>query len=1083
MKVTNLAWAKGAAENHFQELYAQLNEEQREAVETIEGPVMVLAGPGTGKTQLVAMRIARILYETQMDPWNILCVTFTESGVVAMRERLVSIIGTGAYYVRISTFHSFCNEIIQDHPEQFTQMRDLQSLTEIERVELFEKLFDELPARCALKPFGSPYFYLRDVASQVQTLKQEHILLDKFKETAESIKGFVEEVELVVADWHALKAKDRTDKECLRVSQVLGEAAVSHQLPAGMQILLKRMYEEYEDRAGQVEGREVGKVRTVYKNEVKKWFDRMARDVDKYEVFSQLYEQYQAELIRRGRYDYEDMINHVVDQLAKDDRLLAHYQEQFQYVLVDEYQDTNGAQNELVRLLGSFEEEPNICVVGDDKQSIYRFQGASLNNMLDFYERYKQSVKVISLKKNYRSQPNVLVAAQSVIMHNEESITKYISGTTDELTAASGRSPYHLRMVSLSSENAEDALVADDIAKLVKGGVAPRDVAVIVRKHRDSTSIFEALQQRQVAVRLEAGEDVLDDPAIQQLLSLLKAVAKDWDPTVLSSVLQLEWLKLDQLDVLKVQHYAGAKYKSLWKVLGNKEELKAAGVENIEVLIALAKQLAGWQKFLGTTSLHNAVYHIVTESGLLDYLVAGEDRVGVLQKLTRLLEEIKQYNAAQKDITLEGFLQSVERLREHGVALHCNPWQSADNAVRVMTAHKAKGLEFEHVYIMRLNDKHWGNTASPEKFKLPHGLVRYDYVIAQKNNEDERRLFYVAMTRAHERLTLTRAEHNGQGKPTVPAIFWHEITPDLADQKRVIEDEGQSLERLLVSLRPLVGASSGKLRDWLEQKLIQYVMSVTHLNNYLKCPRQFYIRNVLRVPSARTQYQTLGTVIHETLEGILRLQGGEKKLLPIESVRQVFEKSLGRQLLSNEEREDIRQVAWDILVSYWEQAKNRWSLKALGEYNFQSHGVHVGEAAITGKIDKIELIERDFVGEQWPTGAAVRVVDYKTGQPDGKSQVIKPGGDYYRQLVFYKLLCAKSPRFYYEMVTGEIDFIQPNRRGQFIRREVKITQTEMDELAEIVERVWGEIMALRFLDDELACGECEYCTEVADKTF
>lgn len=1083
MKDSYARGEKVRTEDRFKSLYAQLNAEQREAVETIEGPLMVLAGPGTGKTQLVAMRIAKILYETQMDPWNILCVTFTESGVVAMRERLVSIIGTRAYYVRVSTFHSFCNEVIQDHPDQFTAMRDLQPLSEMEQVELFEKLFDKLPAQCVLKPFGSPYFYLRDVARQVQTLKQEHILPNEFQVITRSIQGFVAEALSTVADWHVMKAKDRTDEVCQRVAQTLDQAAISHQLPDGMRTWLKRMREGYEDGAGQAVGRELGKIRTAYKNEVKKWFDQLVRDVDKYEVFSQVYEHYQVELAQRGRYDYEDMINHVVEQFAQDDRLLAQYQEQFQYILVDEYQDTNGAQNELVRLLGNFDETPNICVVGDDKQSIYRFQGASLNNMLDFYERHKQSVKVVSLKKNYRSQPTILAAAQSVIAHNKESITKYISGTTDELTAANGRQPHPLRMVSASSEGVEDAHVADDIAKLIKQGVAPRDVAVIVRKHRDSAAIFEALKQRQVAVRLEAGEDILDDPVIGQLLSLLKVIAMNWDPAVLSRVLQLEWLGLDQLDVLKVQHYAGAGYKSLWAVLGDEEELKAAGVKDAVALINLSHQLAQWQKFLLTTSLHNAVYHIVAESGLLDYLVTGEGRVGVLQKVTRLLEEIKRYKATQADATLEGFLQSLGRLREHGMALNCDPWQSADNAVRVMTAHKAKGLEFEHVYMMRLNDKHWGNTSAPEKFRLPHGLVRYDYVLAQKNNEDERRLFYVAMTRAHERLTLTRANHNSQGKPTVPAIFWHEVALGLADEEQIIEDETQAQERLLYSLRPLTGASSGELTDWLKQKLVGYVMSVTHLNNYLACPRQFYIRNVLRVPSARTKHQTLGIVVHETLEGMLRLLVSGETTVSLESAQAMFEKSLARQLLTSQEREEIRQIGWETLVNYWEQAKTRWSRKARGEYNFKSHGIHVGEAAITGKVDKIELIERDFTGEIWPVGAAVKVIDYKTGQPDKKSQAIKPGGDYHRQLVFYKLLCEKSPQFQYQMVAGEIDFIQPNRRGQFVRREVAITPAEVDELAEIIERVWGEIMALQFLDDKIACGKCEYCTGATNMAF
>ncbi|MGH9857805.1 MAG: UvrD-helicase domain-containing protein, partial [Acidobacteriota bacterium] len=230
----------------FKKLYAQLNPQQQVAVDTIEGPVMVVAGPGTGKTQTLAMRIANILLQTQMDPWNILCLTFTESGVVAMRERLRRIIGPPAYYVRIHTFHSFCNDIIQEHPNLFARSRQWQALSDVERVELMQELIDRLPGTSPLKPFGNPYLYLKDVISNIQALKQEDITPEQFGSVLRAIETFLQKSQDATAAFFALKPSERSEASCRKIHTTLQKTGKEASLPASIVNILESMWMHFE---------------------------------------------------------------------------------------------------------------------------------------------------------------------------------------------------------------------------------------------------------------------------------------------------------------------------------------------------------------------------------------------------------------------------------------------------------------------------------------------------------------------------------------------------------------------------------------------------------------------------------------------------------------------------------------------------------------------------------------------------------------------------------------------------------------------------------------------------------------------
>jgi len=349
---------------HFLKILAQLNVAQQEAVEQIEGPVLVIAGPGTGKTHILSARIGRILMKTDTRAYNILCLTFTDAGVKAMRERLLQFIGPEAHRVHIYTFHSFCNNIIQDNPSLFGA-HGLEPISELEQVELLQQILQELPITHPLKRGRSDiYFYLSHLQDLFKMMKREHWTVELI---SEKIKAYLEDLPNRSAYIYQINRKE-IKKGDLKIAQLEEEQLRMERLKAAIELF------------------------PIYLQRMK----------------------------RLRRYDYEDMILWVLNVFEKNQSLLRRYQEQYLYFLVDEYQDTNGAQNKVLQKLMDFWESPNIFIVGDDDQSVYEFQGARLKNLSDFYERYESEVELVMLTDNYRSSQMLLDTAFEVIEQNEK---------------------------------------------------------------------------------------------------------------------------------------------------------------------------------------------------------------------------------------------------------------------------------------------------------------------------------------------------------------------------------------------------------------------------------------------------------------------------------------------------------------------------------------------------------------------------------------------------------------------------------------------------------------------------------------
>ena len=367
----------------FSKYYNDLNAEQKLAVDTIDGPVLVIAGPGTGKTQILGARIGKILIETDTDPGNILCLTYTDAGAVAMRRRLLSFIGPAAYKVNIYTFHAFCNDIIQDNLFYF-EKSSLDPVSELEQIQLLRELVDSFPQKHPLKRYRSDAYYeVKNLRSLFSTMKREGY-------TA----AFIED----------------------KINYYLAD------IPTREKYIYKKSGNGF-------------KKGDIKKAELEEQIERM----EKLRAAIHEFGRFQYLMHERGRYDYDDMINWVIKAFTENQDLLRRYQEKYQYILVDEYQDTSGTQNKVVELLINFWDNPNVFVVGDDDQSIYRFQGASEDNMSDFRNSYLKDLLVVVLTNNYRSTQPILDVSKHLISRNTSRLVYKMNELSKDLVSSNGR--------------------------------------------------------------------------------------------------------------------------------------------------------------------------------------------------------------------------------------------------------------------------------------------------------------------------------------------------------------------------------------------------------------------------------------------------------------------------------------------------------------------------------------------------------------------------------------------------------------------------------------------------------------------
>ncbi|MCF8247039.1 MAG: ATP-dependent helicase [Saprospiraceae bacterium] len=1081
----------------------RLNPAQREAVDAIEGPVLVIAGPGTGKTHILAARIGNILLKTDAQPHNILCLTFTDAGVQAMRQRLLSLIGPDAHKVHIFTFHSFCNTIIQDNLDRFGR-RELEPLSDLERVEISRKLLDELPWEHPLRRGRSDgYFYENHLQNLFRQMKSENWTV-----------GFIEK----------------------KIDEYLLD------LPTRKEFI-------YQQNRGNWKKGDL-KTAAIEGEQLK--MERLRSAV-------QLFDRYEKLMHDARRYDYEDMILWVLRAFQEQPSLLARYQEQYLYFLLDEYQDTNGAQNEILSRLTEFWEAPNVFIVGDDDQSIYEFQGARLKNISDFYHTYHGELKVVVLTENYRSSQHILDTSGTLIDKNQIRILNSLKdlGLNKLLTARHAEfAELALRPVVTSYPNRlqEEVAIAEQLEKLMQEGFPLDEVAVIFAKHKQAKRLMAILGKKGIPYQTRQSVNALDLPLIQNLRLLLGYFHDEFHKPYsgeqgLFRILHFDFFGVKPQDLARLSMWlaaegegwtdgeklpprAGVRSVELYlrSTISNPKLLKEAGLEQPETLLQVADFLELMLAQYANLSLPVFVERVINLSGLLRNILDGDqftplgrqEHLQVLFAFTSFLEKETERNPRLSLSRLLEILKSMDanriglRISDYGLRNGpSTPPQSEihnpQSAIQLLTSHSAKGLEFRRVFLLDCVKDNWepSKRSGGQQFSFPDTLT-----LSGEADEEEarRRLFYVAMTRAKEALQMSYAEQGDDGKGLNPAIF---VAETLEGTGSEAQPSGASPAALLETQAALLLENKPKGiephdREAVQVLLEKFTLSVSSLNKFLRCPLSFYYENVLRAPAVATEAAFYGTAMHDALR-----RGFEKMLRNVPEKRQFpfagefvqfFEQEMKRQqgFFSKKDFERRMALGRQYLHDYVAKHQHDWTKNCKVEQSFKN--VIVEGVPIMGVIDRIDYFSKNEL--------EAHIVDYKTGNQDSAklkrpemelavrqlavgSQFDSPtvqqseigsalpepknqkpetiyGGTYWRQLVFYKILFENWRNNPALAVSAEISYLEPDAKGAFTDKRIHFEPGDVAFVKNLIVDTYGKIMRQEFYE---GCGEanCSWC--------
>ncbi|HET9721401.1 MAG TPA: ATP-dependent DNA helicase, partial [Candidatus Saccharimonadales bacterium] len=983
-----------------------------------------------------------MLQQTDTLPESILCLTFTEAGIQAMRDRLSTLLGRTAYDVNLNTYHAFGGDILRRYPEYFEDIQ-LELVDDLGADIMLRNIISRLPYGNQLKYADN---YINDIKSFIKDAKEALLLPEDIAAVASANLKFIGSSTLQAKE--SLARLERVSKKSVPIFRDLArllENTKSPKLPDNVQTLAECAHQQLLDALNYFDAND-GKT-----TELSRWKNVwLAKDADGNFIFdgrrqnerlaaaAEIYRKYQRRLKQEHLYDYSDMILRVIDALSNNLELKYSVAEQYQFIMLDEFQDTNPAQFRLVQLLTDHpvhEGRPNILAVGDDDQAIFAFQGANHANMAGFVRHYDK-VKVISLEDNYRAYQPLLDVGANIASQISDRLHQNFEGVEKTLIAKNTQLPKPQRIEAreFKSDAAHNQWIADEVNKFIKNGIRASEIAILAPKHRFLLPLLPYLAQHKLPVRYERRENILDEPLVRQLEQMSRLIIALHDGNEpLANSLWPEVLSYDfwQVPVDKI-------WKISWHTKSTREPWTGA-LLNDSALADIASFFLSIKGVLSTSTLEEQLDSLIGHqtpekislpliSPLFEYYFGHPqlkadprsytDLISDLNVLRNSLREWRRGSAAP--LGLRDFVEFIEGHRSAGLnILNTSPYHEDSEAVNLLTAYGAKGREFRVVFIAAAVDEVWGSSSRNQGYRLslPANLT---YIRYQGASEDERlRLLYVAVTRARSQLYFTSYLNTLAGKP-MNRLKYLDIAQDEAGKlisqtlpqpfSEVIEDDTDSLSLQTVQNywtdrhRP---PFKPPLRTILAPQLQKYQLSATHLNHFLDIqnagPESFFMECILGFPSAPNRTAVYGTAMHNSLRwagSILSREGS----LPAEArLREILAAQLGGADLLAEDYASLLQRGQLALHEWLTQSGQGLNPSDKYEYDFQNEGVFCDDAHLSGKIDRLIINQKS---------RTITVVDYKTGQSYKRWQgsVIKLH-KFRQQLMIYKLLAEGSNRF------------------------------------------------------------------------
>lgn len=1081
----------------------QLNANQKEAVEHIEGPLLVLAGPGTGKTHLLSNRVEYILKMTDTNPENVLCLTFTESGASNMRTRLVSTIGPGARKIEIHTYHAFGADLLaqyKNYAEKFDRNLD-SPIDEVSQFKIVKEIQEELPALDILRSGATA-----DIVSTIQSAKSARLSgvdlrkiaernlkdseelsreISPILENAKARMKFPEAVAGVYTPIMEILARKTSGKNILGEIEPIANVLVRD---------LKRVVDgEYEKEKPSVAALSKWKNANFERDDEGRYRlkDRVANK--KLLSLGGIMEKYDEKLKKEGLFDFADMIEQAIEILKTDKGFRLTMTERFQYILLDEFQDTNPSQAELIKLLTDYE-EPNVMAVGDDDQAIFEFQGADASNLLNFEQYY--GAKVINLEENYRSNQEILDLSRKVADQIEDSFAKN-QGVEKNLRAFKGAGAKIERHEFLTSD-AEYQFVAREIEKLIKKGVPQKEIAIITPKHKYIAPLLPFLKESgKINIAYEKKDNLFEDPRLAEILTLARFIYDSSQGKNVSSrlleILAFPFWDVPEVEAIRAIHQAKADHRSGLDYLLKAESVKLRELgEFFAKLTMLAfdtplelmlDYLVGTVAVKLTVAKEDGEELISREGALkrgyrefrspfLEFYASeqGDYETFELYENLAILKEAILAHTKAKTPRLGDLVTMVKDYEEAGMTLsNTSPYRDSADAVQIVTAHKSKGLEYENVFLVATDNMSWGKSkGNNNMLSLPKNVLQIRHTGI---TDDERlRLFFVALTRAKSHLVITNALKDFSGKSPARLDYLAEfeqdgevISPFIGKVKLHYEDLAEVRKEidLRKSWRAAYSKLTPELRPILEARMEKYLLTASDLTDFIDIsyggPMEFYLRKVLRAPQEpATESIVFGNLMHATFEKITN-----EKITDEEALKFYREEAEKSDLTEKEVKNLLEKGEQSLKICLENCGSLLRAQFARAEVNFRGEYIEVDGVPITGKIDHIQVDEDE---------KTIEIYDFKTGKyHKEKWGSVNSLFKYSLQLGFYKLLLNNSVTYRkYKVTRGHILFVTPDAEGKVYDKALEFDGAEFDEefLKDLMKAVYKEAKTLKFLDDE-----------------
>jgi len=917
-----------------------LNSEQIQAIEYTSGPLLIVAGAGTGKTTVITQKIAYLIAQGLATPENILALTFTDKAAYEMQTRVDELVEVGYTDMQISTFHSFCQTLLQDNALDIGLPKKFKLLTPTDAWLLVRQNLHKFDLDY-YRPLGNPTHHIHELIKHFLKCKDELVTSDEYMDYATNL---------------------RLDKDNENINEK----------------------------------------------------DRLIEISRAYHTYNQI-------LLDNDSLDFGDLIFYTLKFLDKRPQILKLIQDRFKYILVDEFQDVNFSQYKLVqKITGSGNQ---LTVVGDDDQSIYAFRGANVQNILRFKKDFKNTKEII-LTKNYRSGQNILDLAYRSIQNNnphrlevELKINKKLASQI-ELKGEVIHSHFE-------TQDEEINFVIAEIKRLKEKNIDTTwdDFAILIRANSHAENFINALDRNGIPNEFLAATGLYRQPIVLDCINFLKVIDDHSESSAIHRLLQLPVWDFSEYDMQNLSYNRKKKTISFYQALKNAELLKLSkeGIDIAHKLIVLISAGAREAKYLKPTEI---LVNFLEKSGYNEYLINKENEgdrnvIRQIYQLRQFFEYIKKYEDSNVGSTLADFMEHFNYLIESGEEGAIHQINETDDSVNIITAHRSKGLEYKYVFIVNLVEERFPSKRKGSGIEIPAELLKEDLSDQDIHFEEERRLFYVAITRAKEKLYLTSASDYGQVRKKKISRFLDEVgykvfTPE-NEQSLKIKNKSVPTKEKKVTV--------SEVGKFVYQ--IPKVFSYSQIKTYLTCPYQYKLKYILNIPQKGKGVFSYGTTLHNTLQKFyekiqelnsvkqnslfslptdlskIKINKGVIKVPTVEELLTLYKENwIGDWYSSSRQKEDYFAKGEKTLRAFYKKHQDNWTIPVSLESYFK---IKIGKFYLNGRIDRIDKLSGQNLadGEQ-----GLEIIDYKTGQ--GKEKLSTNDKD---QLLLYQIALLGLPQY------------------------------------------------------------------------